>query len=139
MTERTGRCLCGSVSFKLAREPLGARICWCRDCQHLAANGTVNVVAEAAALEVTGPLTEHVKQADSGNQIGRLFCPTCGTHMFGRSSARPEIRIIRAGNFDDPSSIKPSTNIWTSSAPAWACLDATLEQVTHQPAPPPKS
>jgi hypothetical protein len=138
MTERTGRCLCGSVSFKLAREPLGARICWCRDCQHLAANGTVNVVAEAAALEVSGTLAEHVKQADSGNQIARLFCPTCGTHMFGRSSARPEIRIIRAGNFDDPSSIKPSTNIWTSSAPAWACLDATLEQVTHQPAPPPK-
>jgi hypothetical protein len=137
MTQRTGRCLCGSVSFKLAAEPLGARICWCRDCQHLAANGTVNVVFPASALEVSGQLSEHVKEADSGNQITRLFCPTCGTHLFGHSSARPELRIVRAGNLDDPSSIQPTVNIWTSSAPSWACLDDTLEQVTHQPAAPP--
>ena len=140
MTERTGRCLCGSVSFKLAREPLGARVCWCRDCQHLAANGTVNVVFETSALEVTGQVAEHVKQADSGNQITRLFCPTCGTHLFGHSSARPQLRIVRAGNLDDPSSIKPSMNIWAASAPAWACLDASLEQFAQQPpAPPPQS
>jgi hypothetical protein len=140
MTERTGRCLCGSVSFKLAREPLGARVCWCRDCQHLAANGTVNVVFEASALEVTGQVAEHVKQADSGNQITRQFCPTCGTHLFGHSSARPQLCIVRAGNLDDPSSIQPSMNIWASSAPAWACLDASLAQFPQQPpAPPPQS
>jgi hypothetical protein len=28
-------------------------------------------------------------------------------------------------------------NIWTSSAPTWACLDPTLEQVAQQPVPPP--
>jgi hypothetical protein len=30
-------------------------------------------------------------------------------------------------------------NIWTSSAPTWACLDATLEQVEQQPVPPPSA
>ena len=29
MTERTGHCLCGAVSFKLVAEPLATRICWC--------------------------------------------------------------------------------------------------------------
>jgi hypothetical protein len=52
------------------------------------------------------------------------------------SSARPQFRVVRAGNLDDPSSIQPTTNIWASSAPSWACLNPALEQVTRQPLPP---
>lgn len=139
MTERTGRCLCGAVTFTLSADPLAVRICWCRDCQHLAANGTVNLLVPADALSVSGPVAEHVKTADSGNQLTRQFCPTCGTHLFGISSGRPQFRVVRVGNLDDPSSVTPTTNIWTESAPAWACLDPTLEQVAQQPVPPARS
>lgn len=136
MTERTGRCLCGAVTFTLAAEPLAARVCWCRDCQHLAANGTVNLLVPAEALTVSGALAEHTRTADSGNAVTRQFCPACGTHLFARSSGRPQFRVVRAGNLDDPSSIRPTMNIWAGSAPAWACLDAALERVAHQPLPP---
>jgi hypothetical protein len=44
--------------------------------------------------------------------------------------------VLRAGNLDEPSSIQPSMNIWADSAPAWACLDPTLERVDRQPLPP---
>lgn len=138
MTQRTGRCLCGAVTFSLSADPVAVRICWCRDCQHLAANGTVNLLVPADALSVSGSVAEHVKTADSGNQLTRQFCPTCGTHLFGISSGRPQFRVVRVGNLDDPSSVTPTTNIWTESAPAWACLDATLEQVAQQPVPPPR-
>lgn len=136
MSQRTGRCLCGAVSFTLTTEPVTSRVCWCRDCQHLAANGTVNVLVATEGLSVTGPLTEHTSTADSGNAITRAFCPRCGSHIHSRSSARPQFRVVRAGNLDDPSSIRPSVNIWAASAPAWACLDATLERVDRQPLPP---
>jgi hypothetical protein len=136
MTERTGRCLCGSVSFKLTAEPLATRICWCRDCQHLAANGTVNILVPTAALEISGTLANYVKTADSGNQITRQFCPACGTQMFGLSSGRPQFRVVRTGNLDEPSSIKPTANIWANSAPDWACLDQNIDQVAQQPTPP---
>lgn len=135
MTERTGKCLCGAVTFKLKAEPFATRICWCRDCQHLAANGTVNVVVAAEALEVSGAIASYTKTADSGNQISRQFCPNCGTHLFGLSSGRPQFRVVRVGNLDEPSSIKPTTNIWTVSAPAWACLDSSLENIAGQPVP----
>ncbi|HJV74901.1 MAG TPA: GFA family protein [Noviherbaspirillum sp.] len=135
MTERKGRCLCGSVNFRLTSEPLATRVCWCRDCQHLAANGTVNALVPAEALEISGALADYTKTADSGNQITRQFCPTCGTHLFGISSARPQFRVVRLGTLDDPSSIKPSMNIWSSSAPSWACLDPALDRVEHQPLP----
>jgi len=136
MRERTGRCLCGAVSFRLVVEPITARICWCRDCQHLAANGTVNLIVAADVLIVSGALAEFKKTAASGNDITRIFCPQCGSHLFAASSARPQLRVVRAGSLDDPSSIRPTANIWTSSAPAWACLDPALEQVARQPLPP---
>ena len=44
--------------------------------------------------------------------------------------------VVRVGNLDDPSSIRPTMNIWAGSAPGWACLDAALERVEHQPQPP---
>jgi len=136
MTERTGRCLCGAVSFKLAADPVATRVCWCRDCQHLSGNGTVNLLVAVEALSVSGTLAEHAKTADSGNLVTRQFCPNCGTHLFAMSSARPHLRVVRAGNLDEPSSIRPSTNIWTTSAPGWACLDPVLERVERQPLPP---
>ena len=138
MTERKGQCLCGAVTFKLTAEPLATRICWCRDCQRLAANGTVNVLVAADALEVSGELANYSKTADSGNSITRQFCPSCGTQLFGISTGRPQFRVVRVGNFDDPSLFKPTTNIWTASAPAWACLDSSLENIAGQPVPPQK-
>jgi len=136
MTQRTGHCLCGAVTFKLASEPLATRLCWCRDCQHLAANGTVNVLVPTEALTVSGTLSDYTKRADSGSEITRQFCPSCGTHLFAMSSARPQFRVVRTGNLDEPSSVQPSVNIWAASAPGWACLDPALERVEQQPLPP---
>jgi hypothetical protein len=124
------------VSFKLTVEPVVARICWCRVCQHLSANGTVNALVPTEGLSVFGSLSEHTRIADSGNEVTNLFCPSCGTHVYAKSTARPQFRVVRIGNLDDPSSIQPSMNIWTASAPAWACLDAELEGVERQPLPP---
>lgn len=133
MTTRTGRCLCGAVRFTLTAEPVAVRICWCRDCQHLAANGTVNLLMVSEAVSLSGELASYTKTADSGNEMTREFCPGCGTHLFARSSARPQFRVVRAGNLDEPSSIQPTMNIWAASAPAWACLDPALEKAERQP------
>jgi hypothetical protein len=136
MTERNGHCLCGAVSFTITSEPVATRVCWCRDCQHLSANGTVNLLVPVESLTIIGPLSEHTKIADSGNTITRQFCPDCGTHLFAKSSGRPQFRVVRAGNLDQPSTIKPSMNIWAASAPIWACLDPKLDLVEQQPSPP---
>jgi hypothetical protein len=136
MTQRSGQCLCGAVRFTLTADPLAVRVCWCKDCQHLAANGTVNMLVPAAALSVSGVVADHTARADSGNAVTRQFCPTCGTHLFAKSDARPQVRVVRVGNLEDPSSVQPTANIWSTSAPAWACLDSGLEQVERQPIPP---
>jgi len=136
MTVRTGQCLCGAVRFTLSADPLAARVCWCKDCQHIASNGTVNIMVPTAALETSGTTSEYLSTAESGNAVTRRFCPQCGSHLFANSSARPQFTVVRAGTLDDPSSIQPTSNIWSGSAPAWACLDASLERVEKQPAAP---
>jgi len=136
MTERTGHCLCGAVRYRLTGEPLATRICWCRDCQRLSANGLVNLLVPTAALEISGQVSEFARTADSGNKIRQRFCPTCGSPLFANSAARPEVTAVRAGTLDDLSSVQPTMNIWSSSAPPWACLDPELERFEQQPPPP---
>lgn len=136
MNERTGGCLCGEVRYRLTAEPVVARICWCRDCQRISSNGTVNAIFPASEIEVMGNPGEYTSTADSGNRVRRRFCPRCGAHLFADSTGRPGLTVVRVGTLDDPSSIKPSANIWSASAPAWACLDPVLDRVEHQPLPP---
>jgi hypothetical protein len=136
MADRTGRCLCGHISYRLTAEPVISRICWCRNCQRISSNGTVNAVIKTEAIEISGTPSEHTGPADSGNQVRRRFCPRCGTHLFSDTTGRPGMTVVRLGTLDDPSSIKPTANIWTASAPTWACLDSTLERIERQPPPP---
>ena len=136
MNPYTGGCLCGQVRFRILAQPGASRLCWCRDCQKLAANGTVNVVFPSDAIEATGSLAQHTKTADSGNQVTRRFCAQCGTHVFSDSTGRPGLTVLRVGTLDEPSAITPAANIWTASAPDWACLNPALEQFEAAPPAP---
>lgn len=136
MTQRSGHCLCGAVRFTVTGEPVTVRVCWCRDCQHIAANGTVNMIVPTTALAHEGLLGEYTVTAHSGNAITRQFCPACGSHLFAKTDARPQFRVVRVGNLDDPSSVAPEVNIWTTSAPRWACMDPALDHAEQQPVPP---
>ena len=134
----TGGCLCGAVRFEIAAEPILARACWCRLCQHIGAgSATVNVAFPADAIKVTGRMSDFVCVADSGAHMHRQFCPTCGVHLFSAAEERPNVMIVRAGALDDPEIGRPGLTIWTSAAPSWACIDADLPQAERQ-APPPK-
>jgi len=137
MTERTGRCLCGQVTFRINAEPVVSRICWCGDCQRIASNGTANAIFPSPALTVTGSPSVYTSTAASGNQVSRRFCAHCGSQLFADSTGRPGLTVVRLGALDDPSSVRPTANIWSASAPAWACLDPALDRIPGQPTPPP--
>lgn len=135
-SEVTGGCLCGAVRYRVAAPPIITRLCWCRVCQYLAAgHATVNVCFPSDAIRIEGPLSDYRSVADSGNVMHRRFCGTCGTPMFSEAEARPHLIFVRAGTLDDASIAKPSMNIWTASAPAWACLDGKIPSVPGQPPP----
>jgi hypothetical protein len=130
----TGRCFCGAVSFTCDEQPIMTRACWCRDCRYLAAGGpTVNAVFKAECVKVKGQVSEYRSTADSGSAMLRGFCQQCGTPMFSAADSRPHILIIRTGTLDDQELARPSANIWTASAPSWACMDTSLPSTEGQP------
>jgi hypothetical protein len=134
-----GGCLCGAVRYEIkADAPIGARYCWCRVCQYLGAGtGAVGALFRTQDVDVSGPLTDYVCQADSGSIMHRRFCAQCGTPVFSEAEQRPQFIFVRAGTLDDPDLAAPSATIWAKSAPGWACFDPNLPQVDGQPPPPP--
>ncbi|WP_428378095.1 GFA family protein [Lichenicoccus sp.] len=128
----TGGCLCGAVRFEIDSAPLATRACWCRDCQYLACgNAAMNLFFASASLKVSGPTTEFVSLADSGNEMRRRFCPACGTSLFSAATCRPDAVVVRAGALDDPAPARPASFIWTASAPDWGLTDPTVPHFEH--------
>lgn len=131
----TGQCFCGQVRFAAEAEPLGSRMCWCRDCQRIASgSATVNVLFPEEAVSYSGEITTITKTADSGNTVERGFCPVCGSQMYSKTvQPRGAPMRVRAGTLDDPEIAPPQAIIWTASAPSWAVLDPALP---HHPKAP---
>ena len=131
-----GHCLCGQITFTATAEPIGARQCWCRDCQYIASGSpTVNVLFPAESVTYSGDLTTLRLVADSGNTVERGFCPTCGSQMYSRTvepAGTQPIRV-RAGTLDNPQLRAPQAYIWVDSAPAWAVFAPDLPKFSKGP------
>ncbi|MBV9996547.1 MAG: GFA family protein [Caulobacteraceae bacterium] len=132
----SGRCLCGSVTYRAASAPIVVRACWCRLCQYIGAgSGTVNACFAREGFIIQGELGDHMGVADSGARMHRRFCRSCGTHLFSEAEPRPHLIFVRVGTLDDPEAGRPQMTIWTSQAPSWACIAEDLPRVEAQPPP----
>ena len=124
----TGGCLCGEIRYVVTVAPELEYYCHCTDCRK--ASGTayhpgIYVSNEGFRLTKGTPKTYTVK-ADSGRDLPRAFCGTCGSGVYVISHRRP-MTSIKAGTLDDPSQFKPTTEIWTSSKVSWASLPDQLD------------
>lgn len=133
----TGRCACGKVTLSIDGEPIATRQCWCRQCQQIASGGpTNNATFLTENVKIEGDVAAGTFTAASGNTVTQAFCPSCGVHLYGQSSARPHLLSVRFGALDEPHGLKPTMAIWTDDAPSWAVIDPGLETVARQPNPP---
>jgi hypothetical protein len=116
------------VRVEISADPLGARQCWCRDCQYIASgSATVNVLFAADAVAFAGDIGLFTMTADSGNTVERGFCKTCGAQLYSKTTAPLGLPMrLRAGLLDDQALVAPSAIIWASRAPHWMKLDPAL-------------
>ncbi len=137
----TGRCLCGAVRFKIKSAPLAMAQCHCRDCQRSSGTGHMsNARFKAEDVEIVGETASYTVKTDSGNEMARHFCPTCGSRMFLKNKARPGAITFAAGVFDDLSWFKPQVVLYTKSRPAWDNTSGDIPNFEAMPPPkPPQS
>ena len=130
----SGGCACGSIRYLCTRAPVAMLNCHCRDCQRSSgAPFASGVVVLASDTQITGTPKTYSVRGGSGGLTTRSFCPDCGTPLFARGEAAPEVMSIRFPTLDDQSEFQPTLDIWTASAQAWACLNPAIPHFAHSP------
>jgi len=118
-----GGCACGSVRYRLTDEPLFVHCCHCLNCQRQTCSAfVINVLIETDRIEVVSgePRIVDVPRDDgSAQQIYR--CPDCQVAVYSQYTW-PQLRFVRAGTLDDPSSVSPDVHIFTRSKLPWVEL-----------------
>ena len=117
---REGGCACGSVRYRLTDEPLFTHGCHCLNCQCQTGSAfVINLLLEADRVEVLAgdPQPIDVPRDDGSTQ--RIYrCPDCQVAVFSEYGW-PELRYVRGGTLDEPSSVSPDVHIYTKSKLPW--------------------
>ncbi len=132
---KNGGCLCGAVRYRLTGPPVIGGACYCLDCQKTSGGAPAHgQMYPAGALAVTqGEPRTYALTADSGNEVYRLFCADCGTHVISWNSAAPQMRAIKVGTLDDPSGYVSQGSLFVSRAHPWHRPDPDLPQHPAMP------
>jgi hypothetical protein len=122
-----GGCACGALRYRLNDEPLIVHCCHCLNCQRQTGSAfVINVVIETERVELVSgePRVVDVPRDDgSAQEIYR--CPDCQIAVYSQYTW-PQLRYVRAGTLDDPSSASPDVHIFTRSNVPWVELPADV-------------
>ena len=131
---RTGRCLCGNISYVLDGEPLATAVCHCSHCQRQGGSAfSVNLIAMNSQMTVTGDLAAYDEMGEKGDQVyvRRRFCSSCGSPILSEIMLSEGVIAVKAGTLDDTSDVKPTVEAWCVDRQPWVSLPgmaASLER-----------
>ncbi|MGL4490620.1 MAG: GFA family protein [Rhizobiaceae bacterium] len=102
MRRIAGGCLCGRVRIVASGAPKRVGICHCLDCRkHHGALFYAAAIFAREAVEISG---------ETGDYVGRNFCPGCGSSVFARTGDEVEVHL---GALDEPDQFVPTYECWT--------------------------
>jgi hypothetical protein len=127
-----GGCACGAIRYSYEGAPVFALNCHCRDCQRESGSAfeSILIVRRAAFTLIRGTPKYFDLTADSGRTTRRNFCADCGSPLFGSGG---DFVNIRVGSLDDPSTFRPTQDIYVSSAQPWDYMNPALPKVPKLP------
>jgi hypothetical protein len=120
---REGGCSCGAVRYRLTSEPMFVHCCHCLNCQRQTGSAfVINLLIEADRVELLSGEPEPVAVPRDDGSTQRIYrCPACRVAVFSEYG-RPEVRFVRGGTLDDPSTVEPDVHIFTRSKVPWVPL-----------------
>jgi hypothetical protein len=115
-----GSCQCGSVTFAIEGEPAMVLQCHCLNCQKSSGTGHVPFAAfPEPTVNITGKTKAYQYTADSGGTATSMFCPECGSTMFGTTTSFPGVIAVRLGVMDDSSDFMPQMDVYMKRLRRW--------------------
>ena len=132
-----GGCHCGHVTYQARINPNIMRVCHCTDCQWSSGSAfriLITVPSDQFTL-LSGATKTYFKIADSGARRAQVFCPECGTQLYGTSDDdRPAMLSLRVGTVRQRDQLLPRLQTWRRSALNWVDDLASVEAVPRQAA-----
>ena len=130
----TGGCACGAIRYEIPGEPVGSNDCQCRDCQRESGTGHGSHLTFAREhVRLVGQATHWDMVGDSGNVKTRAFCPACGSPVYLKFAAMPDLFTVHATSLDDPARYKPQIVTYGVRGHAWDRVDETLPKFDRMP------
>ncbi len=122
---RTGRCLCGAVTFELSGDLIATAVCHCDHCQRQSGGAfSVNLIAHTSQLTIKGDLQTYNERGEHGDDVyvRRRFCGACGSPIVSELAKTDGVIAIKAGVLDDRSDVKPMVEVWCVDRQPWVSL-----------------
>ncbi|MCY1428104.1 Glutathione-dependent formaldehyde-activating enzyme [compost metagenome] len=128
-----GSCLCNSVQYEIHGELGPIVMCHCSRCRKangsaFATNAPVNA-ADFHLIHGQNALAEY--QSSPG--VFRVFCGKCGSPLYSRRPAMPELLRLRIGTLDTPIEGRPTAHIFVGSKAEWCEILDELPQYPERP------
>jgi hypothetical protein len=124
---RTGRCLCGKVSYSIEGDLIATAVCHCDHCQRQGGGAfSVNLIAHESQLSVDGDLATYLETNEAGDEVyvRRRFCGACGSPIVSEISVPQGLVAVKAGTLDDKSDVQPNVEAWCVDKQPWVTLPA---------------
>jgi len=123
-----GGFLSGSVRFRINGKLGPVAYCHCKQCQR----------ASGSAFAANAPLRTPYFELMSGDDLVseyesspgkfRAFCRRCGSPVYSRREAEPEVRRIRLGTLDSDPERRPLAHVWVGEKAPWFTIEDSLPQ-----------
>ena len=128
----TGKCICGSVSYRIDADKAEVGACHCSVCRRF--SGGVFFGLEAKPDEVTLKGEENLTRYASSEWAERGFCKTCGASLFYRLTVGPLAGVYHfgAGTLDDWGDLKLGQEIFTTSRPGAFALAGDHQRLSDE-------
>jgi hypothetical protein len=119
-------CLCGGIQLRYSGVIGPSNYCHCEDCRR--ANGSafnigVRVYRKDLEITRTTEIRSYRFVSESGKEIERCFCATCGSPLFTLHPAKPEYAWVKAGIINQPDVVKPAYENWINDKVKWATIE----------------
>lgn len=116
---RSASCLCGSVRIEITGKVGPLVYCHCTMCQR--ASGTAfsaNVDVRRRYWKILDG-ADRIREFESSPGIFRAFCSRCGSPLYSRRDANPEIFRIRLGQLNADPGRRSLAHFWVGSQVPW--------------------
>ena len=80
-----------------------------------------------------GDVAEFELISDNCNQVTRVFCPRCGSQIYGRNSGMIGFVTITLGTLDESGEFKPQVAVFARNKKPWDVMDETIPTFAAQP------